>query len=752
MKPDISEARRFIQDLTGDASTPFTSQTFDDGPQRRPELARILHGTIDEHFKTLCELSERGAGVFICVNQTDLNGRRAENVTAIRAFFFDCDNGSLSVQSPLLISMSVQSKRGPQGYYILKQPSADLGSFAGVQRAIAEMLKTDASVIDLPRVLRLPGFPHLKDIKNPFMVRVIGENPARYSADDFAKAFPPVATVTPIRRQLENSAQVDQSHALKRAGEFLAGLNMASQGERASRCYENAGRLKDFGLSEQNTVNIMTEKWKCEPPLTPEELGHQVSCAFKYGQNSPGVDAPEAQFEAIQPDPNQPAKSDPIFDLNKDHLVVNENGHALIYKEAHDSVLNRNILQRLEFMDFKKLYSNSWVEIPRKDDKPKILSLADAWIQSPKRRQYLGGVTFDPKEKCAPDVYNMWRGYAVKPVKGDWSKIREYIRVVICDENEVLFKYLLGWLCNMFRNPGEPGQVAIVLIGPKGIGKSTLVELLLYICGQHGLEVSQATQLTGRFLAHLRDAVFVAADESYWAGDRSAEGQLKAIITNRYLSLEGKFQAPVTAKNMIHLMLITNDDWAAPASLKDERRYAVCPVSSRYQRDRKYFGDVREEAFKNGGLEAMLHYFLNEHDLAGFDVTDFPNNAGLTDQKVKSLRGVDRWLFECLNSCQLSHFDWSDRPLEVSKDGLYADYEAWSKRREYAPTERSHWARIVKQHFPMPLVEDFRPYGGQRSWRFSAVSECREAFTKNNRLVGIEWAEAPSVGSVDDLL
>lgn len=568
-----------------------------------------------------------------------------------------------------------------------------------------------------------------------------------YTVDQIIAAFPPVATVTPIRRLVESDVEVDQGHAHSRAVEYLEGLQPAVQGTRTTDCYKAAARLKDFGLTRVTIAALMCEKFKAVPPLESEEIEYNVDCAFKHGQNSPGVDAIENAFDAIAPDPNQPPKRDPILELNKDTMLVNENGRVPIYKEAHDPVLNRNILQRFELCDFKKLYSNQWVEIPRKNKEPKVMTLADAWIQSPRRRQFLGGVTFDPQEKCGPDVYNTWRGFAVKPVKGEWEKIREFMREVICDGNEVLFKYLLGWLCNMFRNPGEPGQVAIVLIGPKGIGKSTLVEFLLFVCGQHGLEVSQASQLTGRFLAHLQDAVCVVADESYWAGDRSAEGQLKAIITNRYLSLEGKFKAPITVKNVVHLVLVTNDDWAVPASLKDERRFAVFQVSSNHQRDRKYFGEVREQAFSGGGLEAMLHYFLHEHDMTGFDVTDFPNNAGLTEQKIKSLRGVDRWLFECLETCELSDtVEWTDSPVEISKGTLYDAYEKWSKGREYAPTERSQWAKAIRQHFPPPLVSEHRKRDGDanhRCWTFAPVSQCREAFAKTNRLAGIVWEETP---------
>ena len=50
-------------------------------------LARVIHGTIDEYYHTLCRLQKEGAGVFVTVNKTDLKGRSKVNVVGARAFF-----------------------------------------------------------------------------------------------------------------------------------------------------------------------------------------------------------------------------------------------------------------------------------------------------------------------------------------------------------------------------------------------------------------------------------------------------------------------------------------------------------------------------------------------------------------------------------------------------------------------------------------------------------------------------------------
>jgi len=80
-------ATQFLTLLDEEASA-FTFQTFDDDKSRKdPALARVMSGSLDECWDDLVGLSQRGAGVFVTVNETDKSGRKAENIVAVRAIF-----------------------------------------------------------------------------------------------------------------------------------------------------------------------------------------------------------------------------------------------------------------------------------------------------------------------------------------------------------------------------------------------------------------------------------------------------------------------------------------------------------------------------------------------------------------------------------------------------------------------------------------------------------------------------------------
>jgi hypothetical protein len=166
------ESLRFIESLTRCSSSEVTLQTFSDTGNSVPNLARVLHGSFSANVDRLIDLNERGAGIFVMVNASDLRGRRAANVVAVRAAFVDLDGAPLDVvgDSPVKPHIIVESSANRyHAYWVLK--GCPLEAFTSLQKALAERFDGDPKVCDLPRVMRLPGFYHRK--ADPFLTHVI---------------------------------------------------------------------------------------------------------------------------------------------------------------------------------------------------------------------------------------------------------------------------------------------------------------------------------------------------------------------------------------------------------------------------------------------------------------------------------------------------------------------------------------------------------------------------------------------------
>jgi RepB DNA-primase from phage plasmid len=161
----------------------FCFQTFDDVPGRKdPSLARTLHGTLTERASVLVNFNNRGAGIFVTINEiADNQPREAENVTRVRALFIDADDPKLIPEIEQKItdgglqpSIAVESSPGKYHYYWLVN-DCQLERFKPAQKALIGHFATDKAVNDLPRVMRLPGFIHRKEL--PFRTRIMGVVP-----------------------------------------------------------------------------------------------------------------------------------------------------------------------------------------------------------------------------------------------------------------------------------------------------------------------------------------------------------------------------------------------------------------------------------------------------------------------------------------------------------------------------------------------------------------------------------------------
>jgi hypothetical protein len=173
---DKSMAAEFLAGLDPTASK-FTFQFISDDASGYSE---IVHGSLDDVWPRVMARNTRegGLGVFVTINETDFQGRRSDNIVRPRALFVDADGKNQVQQCMEAVkrcsatpSMVVQSSAGRAHFYWVCD-DIPLEDFCALQEALIEKLGTDASVKDLPRVMRLSGTLHLKDRTNPQVVRL----------------------------------------------------------------------------------------------------------------------------------------------------------------------------------------------------------------------------------------------------------------------------------------------------------------------------------------------------------------------------------------------------------------------------------------------------------------------------------------------------------------------------------------------------------------------------------------------------
>jgi hypothetical protein len=217
-QPDLIHAGEFLARL--DPTTPaHTFQTFDDSKERkRGDLARILHGTLEQHVDELVRLSAQGAGIFVSVNTTNGHGRQSANIIRKRAIYQEADKPGARL--PLLEPhITVESSPGNFHRYWLISAYADPtdDDWNDVMRRMVADYDSDPNAKDLARVLRLPGFLHQKNPGRPTMVRMIkSSSDAPYQWDKITAAIPPLQREVKDYRNVKGKG-IDCPNRLKSA-------------------------------------------------------------------------------------------------------------------------------------------------------------------------------------------------------------------------------------------------------------------------------------------------------------------------------------------------------------------------------------------------------------------------------------------------------------------------------------------------------------------------------------------------------
>ena len=223
-------------------SEQFVFQTFTDDKVKAREyrqkkqfdpLACAFTATPEDALERLQPLQEKGAGVFVQANIGI--GRGGKGITKVPNVFVDTDGAPLdpivkTMPAPLGITSSSTGK-----YHVYWRAETPLDQFKPVQKALAIAFECDEAMVNLDRVVRVPGTWHLKDPSNPVQVGFIPGEDKTYTPDELLK-YLPKATPT-----------MDMNDALVTSGDRFEMPPELPAGDRTRHLISLAGQLAGQG-------------------------------------------------------------------------------------------------------------------------------------------------------------------------------------------------------------------------------------------------------------------------------------------------------------------------------------------------------------------------------------------------------------------------------------------------------------------------------------------------------------------------
>lgn len=270
---NLQEAQDFITALTGSPDTPMAFRTISEKPGVSTPTLNTF-GTLADSKVILESANSQGSCVSVTVQTLDGKGKSNQNVTKIRALFVDFDG---KLPSPtewhLQPSIVVENANGKgHAYWVLESLADPYECKIWLQRLVAHYndFGADSACIDLARVLRVPGFLHLKGIPTRSILQYCGTE--RYTPDQVLQGVSlqtiPYSVALGKEIAKMRSGTTGRNNALNRATFTLVGMYP----ERAEEIKEALGQVAaDLGLDDTEIDVCLQKASKAgkEKPLAP---------------------------------------------------------------------------------------------------------------------------------------------------------------------------------------------------------------------------------------------------------------------------------------------------------------------------------------------------------------------------------------------------------------------------------------------------------------------------------------------------
>jgi len=215
------------------------------------------------------------------------------------------------------------------------------------------------------------------------------------------------------------------------------------------------------------------------------------------------------------------------------------------------------------------------------------------------------------------NVYNTYQRPSYKKpeineLKSISPLVYDYLYRIISDNCPKMFNCIINYMSKIV-NVGQ-SKMCLVLLGRKGIGKSSICEILAYLIGkdeeQYYNKFEDFTQLMNKFNADMMTSIITAIEElpTNAGSYHEVHSKLKSLITEKITIFEKKGIDRFKGKSVNNFVLMTNGINPVPIT-EDNRRFIVCQVNEVERNNSCYFVRMKKEMVEK--IEELRYFFKN---------------------------------------------------------------------------------------------------------------------------------------------
>lgn len=613
-------------------SETFVFQTFTDSKAQtrlyqknkaRDPLACSFIATPEQALARLQPLQDKGAGIFVQLNPG--LGRGKANITGLAAYFLDTDGAPVepimeAMPQPLGITSSSEGN-----YHIYWRTEDPLDNFRATQKSLAQSFNCDEAMVNLDRVVRVPGSWHVKNPNNPVQVGFM-ECDVRgvFSANDLLKYAPKAVPSNGIGDR-PNLGPTSPNEGLITTSERFEMPDVLPEGDRTPILVAYAGQLaaQGYGVDyvKAEVKKVMIERLPAgQEPIPDHTLEIEIYPAVEKfcaeaSPRPPAVpQAPVGWGVDVPPVPPMKFKQSTRDAYELDSLEKFIDQLYYVEKQRRCVHVRDDGSWRIHNLDeFKTGYGN----IKRNDR-----LMTKAWLESPERTT-VRDIQYHPGKDL---IYN-YRGHMMinnyegndlkeieSPHEAQLSTFFEHVKYLFpIQEDAGLF---IRWLAVSIQKPAVRVPWAPFLISEPGVGKGWIFALLQKLMGTQNCDTIGPKNIDDGFNEFLFEKTILLIDEVKMSGRNQYDlvETLKPYITNPEISVNIKFGAKGTYPIFPNVICFSNHVNAL-AIKEDDRRFWVVKIAA-HRRAPDYYQKLFEWLSTDG--PAHLHKWLADLDLAGW--------------------------------------------------------------------------------------------------------------------------------------
>lgn len=402
----------------------------------------------------------------------------------------------------------------------------------------------------------------------------------------------------------------------------------------------------------------------------------------------------------------------------------------------------------------------SWVSGRAKDGAPVASRMRFAQFLSENRMRFHCFKRFDVDpcgKKDKSEVFNIWPGLKARLLPAfDERKVaafKEVLHTIWAAHDDSLYKYLLAWLRFLVANLDRKANVALVVTGLEGAGKSVLCEFLRdFVLGPAVTAVFDGVEdmvekhncrKAGRRLWVL-DECRSTRDEFVHTMD-----SLKRLVTNPVVTENPKGLAIREVENIGMMIIVSNHSDCISVTTTD-RRYTFVSASpeKRGPEHREWWCRIREQLMTQESGDHVYTWLMSLTDLPDPTVPHQNHTRAMAQHNSKPAHRL--FVEERISAIRDAHW-W------ISKDQFYQEYRQWCQHNGHQSvlTVNRFHAKVseIADLPPEDLNAQIEPGDAPRTLSIQPYRlENVRGYASGGVLTGMILVKQPTWKSLEDLL